>query len=121
MNEATLEQYVIELIEKQGYTHTQGEALDRTHEDVLIKADLISYLTQAYKAHALTQNEAERVFNELSALGDSTSKGTLYEQNKKLCGWLSKGVRCSSSLSESVVIKRAARVSASRASRHALG
>ena len=91
MNEATLEQYVIGLIEERGYTHTQGEDLDRTHEDVLIKADLIAYLTQTYKAHALTQNEAERVFDELSALGDATSEGTLYEQNKKLCGWLSKG------------------------------
>ena len=42
--EAKLEETVIELLQNQGFEYVKGEAIQRSTEEVLIKADIKSFL-----------------------------------------------------------------------------
>ena len=55
--EAKLEDSVIELLQKQGYEYVKGEAIKRSPDEVLIKADLESYLANRYKSDEITASE----------------------------------------------------------------
>ena len=65
--EAKLEQAIIALLEKQGYPHHRGAAIDRTPGEVLIKKDLHAFLARRYAADNIAENEIDTVIR-LSAI-----------------------------------------------------
>ncbi|GLS84685.1 type I restriction endonuclease subunit R [Paraferrimonas haliotis] len=85
--EAKLEAAIIDLLEKQNLPHTHGEALERTFDEVLIKADLIAFLKAKYRAEGITDNEITQVINTLERLPASD----LYETNKQINQWVMSG------------------------------
>lgn len=85
--EARLEEAIVTLLEEQGYTHYTGEQIERSPEDVLITADLESYLFERYKQDEITEGEVEQIIRDLERLPSSD----LYESNKKFMKKLSDG------------------------------
>lgn len=85
--EAKLEDVFIKLIESQDIPHVHGSTIMREPEEVLIKADLKSFLLNHYKKENLTSNEADQIIRELQLLPASD----LYESNKVFMSKLSNG------------------------------
>ncbi|MUK42535.1 HsdR family type I site-specific deoxyribonuclease [Aliivibrio fischeri] len=86
--EAKLEQAIIELLGKQGYSHIIGSEVTRKDkEDVLILDDLRHYLAKQYQADGITESEIESIIRQFTTLPASD----LYESNKTFCKWLSNG------------------------------
>jgi len=78
--EAQLESAIIELLEAEGYPHVLGEAIERQPQEVLIKADLRSFLAKQYADDDITPQEIDAVVNQLEA----DSAADLYESNKAI-------------------------------------
>lgn len=86
--EAKLEQAIIELLGKQGYSHKIGSEVTRKDkEDVLILDDLRHYLAKQYRSDGITESEIESIIRQFTTLPASD----LYESNKTFCKWLSNG------------------------------
>lgn len=85
--EEKLEQAFTELLEHQGYTHHLGESIVRNIEDVLIEADLESFLMAKYAHEGITLNEIKSIILQLKSLPASD----LYESNKTFLRMLSDG------------------------------
>ena len=85
--EERLEQAIIELLGKEGYPHTHGEALVRVPEDVLIKSDLREFLASCYQADSITEYEIESIIHKLEYLPASD----LYDTNKIVMKLVSDG------------------------------
>jgi type I restriction enzyme R subunit len=85
--EARLEEAIINLLEEQGYTHYTGNQIERSPEDVLIRADLERFLADRYKDDAITKGEIDQIIRDLERLPSSD----LYESNKKFMKKLSDG------------------------------
>jgi len=78
--EAQLESAIIELLGAEGYPHVLGEAIERQPHEVLIKADLRTFLAKQYAADHITPPEIEAVIKQLEAY----TAADLYESNKRL-------------------------------------
>ncbi len=78
--EAKLEDVFVTLLEEQGYPHVVGEQVERSEEEVLIKADLKSYLASKYQEESITSNEIQSVIRDLDKLPASD----LYDTNKAI-------------------------------------
>ena len=85
--EERLEQAIIELLGKEGYPHTCGEAIERAPEDVLIKSDLREFLTKRYQSEGITAYEIEQIIRKLEYLPASD----LYDTNKAIMKLVSDG------------------------------
>ena len=85
--EEKLEQAFTELLEQQGYTHHLGESIVPNIEDVLIEADLESFLMAKYAHEGITLNEIKSIILQLKSLPASD----LYESNKTFLRMLSDG------------------------------
>lgn len=85
--EERLEQAIIELLGKEGYTHTSGEQVERTTEDVLIKSDLREFLAKRYQTDFITDYEIEQIIQKLEYLPASD----LYDTNKAIMKFVSDG------------------------------
>lgn len=85
--EERLEQAIIELLAKEGYSHTCGEALERAAEDVMIKPDLREFLAKRYQAEGITDYEIEQIIHKLEYLPASD----LYDTNKAIMKLISDG------------------------------
>jgi len=85
--EAKLEQAFIELLGNEDFPHLLGNSITRTEDEVLIEADLKSYLLDRYKKENLSDIEVQSIILQLKAL----SSTDLYESNKKIMRWLSEG------------------------------
>lgn len=85
--EEKLEQAFTELLEQQGYTHYLGESIVRNPEDVLIEADLESFLMSQYADEGITLSEVKSLILQLKSLPSSD----LYESNKSFMRMLSDG------------------------------
>ncbi|MCU8565575.1 type I restriction endonuclease subunit R [Vibrio vulnificus] len=85
--EERLEQAIIELLGKEGYPHTRGEAIERAPEDVLIKSDLREFLAKRYQAEGITAYEIEQIIHKLEYLPASD----LYDTNKAIMKFVSDG------------------------------
>ena len=85
--EAQLEQAFIELLGEQGVSHVLGNDIIREPDEVVIKADLKSFLLDCYKNEHLTETEAEQIIRDLQVLPSSD----LYESNKAFMKKLSDG------------------------------
>jgi len=85
--EAKLEDSVIELLQEQGYEYVKGEAIDRSPEEVLIKADLESYLGSRYKSDEITASEIAMIIRKLEVFPASD----MYDSNKAIMKLVSDG------------------------------
>jgi type I restriction enzyme, R subunit len=85
--EAKLEDSVIELLQEQGYEYVKGEAIERTPEEVLIKADLESYLANRYKSDEITASEIAMIIRKLEVFPASD----MYDSNKAIMKLVSDG------------------------------
>lgn len=85
--EERLEQAIIELLGKEGYPHTCGEAIERAPEDVLIKSDLREFLAKRYQAEEITAYEIQQIIHKLEYLPASD----LYDTNKAIMKFVSDG------------------------------
>lgn len=86
-NEAELEQAIIELLDKEGYTPVNGENIDRDLHEVLIKDDIKTYLRRQYYNDGLTDREMDSIIRKIGSLPSSD----LYESNKQFMKMLSDG------------------------------
>ncbi|RCS28092.1 type I restriction endonuclease subunit R [Polaribacter sp. WD7] len=85
--EAQLENVFIELLGNEGIPHVLGNAVERQQNEVLIKADIKSYLQNQYKSDNITKNEIESVVRKLQVF----SASDLYESNKQIMKLVSNG------------------------------
>ena len=85
--EERLEQAIVELLGKEGYSHIRGEAIERVPEDVLIKSDLCEFLASRYQVHLITVNEIESIIHKLEYLPASD----LYDTNKAIMKFIADG------------------------------
>ncbi|MCF6437189.1 type I restriction endonuclease subunit R [Pseudoalteromonas sp. MMG022] len=85
--EERLEQAIIELLGKEGYPHTCGEAIERAPEDVLIKSDLREFLAKRYQTEGITAYEIEQIIHKLEYLPASD----LYDTNKAIMKFVADG------------------------------
>ncbi len=85
--EAKLEEAIISLLEAEGYPHVLGETIERQSQEVLIKADLRTFLSKQYAKDNITPGEIESVIQKLEAY----SSADLYESNKQIMRLVSEG------------------------------
>lgn len=85
--EAQLENVFIELLGNEGIPHVLGNAIVRKQEEVLIKADIKSYLQNQYKNENITDAEINSVIRKLEVF----SASDLYESNKQIMKLVSNG------------------------------
>ena len=83
--EEKLEKAFIELLANEGFQHYLGNTLVRNADEVIIEADLISYLLKKYDDKQITLNEAKSIILQLKTLPASD----LYESNKTFMRWVS--------------------------------
>ena len=86
-SEYQLESAIIELLEAEGYPHVLGEAIDHQPQEVVIKADLRTFLSKRYAPDDITPKEIESVINQLNIY----SAADLYESNKAIMKLVSDG------------------------------
>jgi type I restriction enzyme R subunit len=85
--EAQFESAIIELLGAEGYPHVLGEAIERQPQEVLIKADLRTFLAKQYATDQITPHEIEAVIKQLEAY----SAADLYQSNKAIMKLVSDG------------------------------
>jgi type I restriction enzyme, R subunit len=85
--EEKLEKAVIELFEKQGYSHANGKHIHRELSEVLIKDDLKNYLLNRYSKDNITLNEINQIIRRLELFPSSA----LYESNKQIMKMIADG------------------------------
>lgn len=85
--EAKLEQAILGLLEKEGFTPVLGETIVRATNDVLLRDDLKEYLSRRYAEDGITEGEIEHIFRRL----DAFSAADLYESNKAIMKMVSDG------------------------------
>lgn len=85
--EEKLEQAIIALLEDQGFPHSTGDSVERNPQEVLIKADLRTFLSQSYARDNITDGEIDAVIRRLEAL----PAADLYGSNKHIHKLVSDG------------------------------
>ena len=85
--EEKLEQAFTELLGQQEILHVHGSTIIRHTDEVLIDADLKTFLLSKYENDKLTANEAEQIIRQLKSYAASD----LYESNKAIMKLLSDG------------------------------
>lgn len=85
--ESRLEQAFIDLLAQENIPHTPGSAIQRSPEEVLIKADLKKFLLDQYKNDDITAAEADNIIRDLEKYPVSD----LYGSNKAIMKMVSNG------------------------------
>lgn len=86
-NEKQLEESIIALLQEQGYEHVKGEAIERDLDEVVLRDDLRTYLSNRYSSDGITDTEVEaaiRVIVQKQGL-------SLYEENRHTLSLLMDG------------------------------
>lgn len=78
--EAKLEEAVIELIQQEGFGYLKGEEIERAPEEVLIKADIESFLQNKYASENITASEIKAIIRKL----EMYSASDLYDSNRAI-------------------------------------
>lgn len=85
--EEKLEQAVIDLFEKEGFTHCTGEELHKELPEVLLQEDLKQYLLNRYSVDDITLNEVNSIIRKLALYPASA----LYESNREIITLIADG------------------------------
>jgi type I restriction enzyme, R subunit len=86
--EASLEQAIIELLDKEGYPHVPGDTINLKPGEVLIRQDLKNFLSSQYASDNITANEIDSILRKIETLPASD----LYESNKVIMKMVSDGL-----------------------------
>jgi len=78
--EEKLEQAIIALLGEQGYPHHKGDSFTRQPQEVILRADLETYLAETYLNDNITPGEIQAVMQRLEKL----PAADLYESNKTI-------------------------------------
>ena len=84
--EAQLEQSIIELVKRQGYTYIPGETISRDTKDILLRDDLSLFLRERYKDEGITDLEVEMIVHLFEHV-----QGSLYNANREALNMISSG------------------------------
>ncbi len=84
--EAALEHSIIELFERQGYTHVLGETIERDPHEVLLKDDLRAYLRSRYASEGITELEVAVIVHMLENV-----QGSVYTANREVMNMVMNG------------------------------
>ena len=87
-NEDELEHAIIELFKDQGYEYVHGDEIARKYEDILLEDDLRAYLSERYAEENLTDNEVQKIINNITLI----SSTPLYAGNRDTFGKSTKGL-----------------------------
>lgn len=87
--EDELEQAIISLFKKEGYSYVCGYDLHRKYDEIILEDDLRAYLLSRYADAQLTSSELAAIIGKVSKGGSSSS---LYENNKELFYLVTEGV-----------------------------
>lgn len=79
-NEAQLENAVIELLQENGWQHTNGELIHRRPQDVLLEDDLRAYLNLRYANDRLTENEIQTIATNIKYANEPS----LFQANRSI-------------------------------------
>ena len=85
-DEAQLEQSILELFGQEDYEYTHGGSIVRDQSDVLLRDDLVDYLTQQYRKQGITDIEVQTAIKKIES-----DAGTLYETNRLVMHYLMDG------------------------------
>lgn len=85
--ETQLEKAFTTLLERQGYSPTNGKTLVRNMDDVLLEDDLRAFLEIQYRKEGITANEIKSIIQRIKSLPSSD----LYESNKTFMHMVSEG------------------------------
>lgn len=77
--EEELEKAIIMLFKEQDYDYVHGDNIHRQYDQILLKDDLRSFLTNKYADESLTENEINKIINKLNLIPASP----LYEGNRE--------------------------------------
>ncbi len=77
-NEHALEMSIMELFSDEGYDYIKGDKIHRERSEVLLTADIKSFLMTRYIKEQLTSSEADSIILSLKNVA-----GTIYEANKQ--------------------------------------
>ena len=66
--EQELEDAIIELLQKECYTHVHGQTIHRRYDEVLLEDDISSYLQTRYNSENLTANEIIKIINNIKLI-----------------------------------------------------
>ena len=78
--EAELEDLIVGLVENKHYARSRGDEIEREYDDVLIEADLRSFLKRRYAANGITGKEIDSVIRSLR----QASATPVYDANRKM-------------------------------------
>ena len=67
-NEAEFERAIIELFEREGYEHFNGDEIHRTTDETLLLDDLRDFISTRYVAENLSATELQTIINKLSLI-----------------------------------------------------
>ena len=85
--EEKLEKVFTEQLANVGYVHQTGNTMVRAADEVLIEADLKTFLRKQYRRNGITENEIAAIVLQLKSFSNSD----LYESNKAIMSMISEG------------------------------
>ena len=78
-DESELENAIIELFEREGYEHLNGDEIKRPIDEVLLLKDLREFIKSRYAAENLTESEMQTIINKLRLI----NAVPLYDGNRQ--------------------------------------
>lgn len=86
-NEHTLELSIMELFQQEGYIYTSGEEIQKEADEVLLRDDMRTYLSNRYREVGITSLEIESILAKLTA----NSGLSLYDNNAQTYRLITEG------------------------------
>ena len=78
-NEAELERAIIELFEREGYKHLNGDEIHKTTDETLLLDDLRDFISTRYASENLSTTELQKIVNKVSLINSAP----LYAENRE--------------------------------------
>ena len=85
--ENELEQSIIELFTRQGYTYVPGERIHRRYDEILLESDVKNFLAERYSICGISDIEIQKAFNKLNLINATP----LYAGNREAFGLVNEG------------------------------
>ena len=86
-NEYALELSIMELFQQEGYLYTNGEEIHKEADEVLLRDDMCTYLSNRYREVGITSLEIESVWAKLTA----NTGLSLYDNNAQTYRLITEG------------------------------
>lgn len=70
-NESELESAIVELFQREGYEHIDGEKIQRNSSEVLLTDDLREFILNRYAKENLSETELQKIINKISLINSA--------------------------------------------------